>query len=314
MSRPAIALPRLTIVVGKGGVGRSTLAAAMGLVLARRGLRTMVVEVAGRQTVPAMFGTEPRGYEPVKCSDLLWTMQVTWEDALREYGLMKLYFRAAYRMVFENAFARRLLPAIPGLAEILVIGKVLYLATDGAPGLGRVDAVVLDAPATGHGVSLLAAPMVVSDTVPSGPLAEDARRLKALLLDTAFTRLHIVTTPEEMPVAESVELFDALGRTYGLPFGPVLVNGVQARSLRPAQREALDLLCRGRSDSVAAAAQGAMFMAARHDMQRSHLTRLARHVPLPLVKLPDVPGARSPRDRLDVLAGHLDSRMWREGR
>lgn len=309
-------VPRLTILVGKGGVGRSTLTAALGLVSARRGLNTVMVETASRQSIPSLFGMEPLGYRPVRCAENLHCIRVTWEDALREYGLMKLKFRAMYRLVFENPFVRRLLPAIPGISDILVIGKILHVATDGLADSGRPDAVILDSPATGHGLSLFAAPKVVSDTVPSGPMAEDARRLRGLLLDRTFTRFHIVTTPEEMPVAESVELFSDLGGTYGLPFGPVLVNGVQRRGLQASHRRSLSTFSRsvGPEDPVTAEVEGALFMAARYEMQRGHVSRLKREVPLPVVELPDLPSGTSGNRRVKTLADHLDAVLWREQR
>ncbi len=310
------AIPRLNVVTGKGGVGRTTVAAAMGLVAARRGLRVVVVEVSARQGVPDLFGVAPRGAEPVECVPGLLAIRVTWEDALREYGLMKLRFRALYRLVFENPLVRRILPAIPGVAEILVIGKVLYVATDGLPGGRAPDVVVLDAPATGHGVALFSAPFAVSEAVPSGPLAEDARRLKALLLDSAFTRFHIVTTPEEMPVAEGIEIYERLGVRHGLPFGPVFLNGLQDHGLTPARRRWLQVFAgrRDAADPVAGAARAALFMAARDEMQRDHAARLTRHVPLPVVPLPDLSGMAGASERVERLADHLDTRLWREGR
>jgi anion-transporting ArsA/GET3 family ATPase len=315
--RPDLAsLPRLTILVGKGGTGRSTVTAAMGLAAARRGLRVLMVEVASRQSIPGLFDRQGAGYEPVACGDNLWCLRVTWEDALREYGLMKLKLRAAYQLVFENPFVRRLLPAIPGVAEIVVIGKVVYAATDGVPGLGRLDAVFLDAPATGHGLSLLTAPMVIGETVAAGPLAKDARHLADVLLDPAFTRLHVVTTPEEMPVAEGVELYSALGVRRGLPFGPVIANALQEAGLTPEQRETLAMLPMSRRApaGVVAAARAALFIDARREAQRAHVERLKGQIPLPVVRLPDVVADGSARVRVERLAEHLDAVLWREGR
>ncbi len=312
----AVTPPRLVVLVGKGGVGRSTLAASLGLVASRRGRRALVVEVAAGAVVPGMFGVIGRGYEPVPLAPNLWTHRVLWEDALREYGLMKLKVRALYRVVFENPLVRRLLPAIPGIAEILVFGKIAYTVSDGLPGVGPLDTVILDAPATGHGVSLLTAPSVVTSTVSSGPLADDARRLRALLLDRVNTQFHIVTTPEEMPVAESEELYEILAVGQGFPFGAVLVNQVRGRGLRPAQRDQLGLAARSihRTDAACAVMSGALFMADRAEVQRVHIQRLRNRVPLPLIELPDVGGGRSPRERIEVLADHLDARLWREGR
>lgn len=308
-------IPRLTVLVGKGGVGRTTLCAALGCVAARRGRRTLLIEVASRQSIPPLFGREAQGYSPVALGDHLWSVRVTWEDALREYGLMKLRLRTAYRLVFENPFMRRLMPAVPGIAEILVIGKIIHAATDGVPGLGTIDAVILDAPATGHGLSLVGAPAVVSQTVAAGPLAEDARRLNERLLDSAFTRFHIVATPEEMPVTESVELYRRLGIGAGMPMGPILVNQVSDRGLTPPEVEALGALSGAPiAPGVCAAIHAARFMADTAEWQRGHITRLRGQVPLPIVSLPDVRGERDVARRVEVLADHLDARVWREAR
>lgn len=310
------AIPRLSVVSGKGGVGRTTVAAAMGLLAARRGHSAVIVEVAARQGVPDVFGVAPRGYEPVECAPGLLAIRVTWEDALREYGLMKLKFRVLYRVVFENPLVRRILPAIPGVAEILVIGKVLYVATDGLPDGRSPDVVILDAPATGHGVALFSAPFAVSEAVEAGPLAEDARRLKALLLDGKFSRFHLVVTPEEMPVAEGIETYERLAGRNGLPFGEVFLNGVQDYGLSLDRRRALQVFAGQLSgdEPVALAVRAALFMAARDEMQRDHAARLARHVPLSVISLPDLSGIAGARERVERLAEHLDSRLWREER
>ena len=311
-----VSLPRLAVLVGKGGVGRSTMAAAMGLVASRRGHRCLIVEVSANPVIPGIFGVAGLGYRPAACVPNLWTHRVGWEDALREYGLMKLKVRALYRLVFENPFMRRLMPAIPGISEILVIGKILHSVTDGLPGIGVPDIVILDAPATGHGISLLTAPSVVESSVPSGPMADDAKKLRSMLLDRTFTRFHIVTTPEEMPVAESEELFEEFSTRQGFPMGQILVNQVRERILRPAQREQLATALRRIQGSQAACADvsGALFMADRAEVQRAYIQRLRNRVPLPLIELPDAAGGRSIRERVEVLSSHLDAHLWREAR
>jgi anion-transporting ArsA/GET3 family ATPase len=195
------------------------------------------------------------------------------------------------------------------------MGKVIYAAGEGVPGIGPVDCVILDAPATGHGIALVRAPSVVAETVPTGPLAEDAVHLSRTLADPAFSRFHIVTVPEEMPIAESVEAYRALGTGMSLPFGPILLNQVSAPGLVGREVEALSSLMGSRpSAGVCATAGAALFMSARAEMQRAHVHRLRRSVPLPVVQLPDVHGQRSIRDRLDIIAQHLDAALWREAR
>lgn len=308
-------IPRLTFMVGKGGVGRTTLTSAMGLTAARRRKRTLMIEVGHHQVIPGLFGVVANGYEPVECAANLWAIRVNWEDALREYGLMKLKVRTLFKMVFENPLVRRLLPAIPGISEILVIGKIVHAATDGIDGLGPMDAVFVDAPATGHMNSLVHAPSVVAATVPTGPLASSARHLAAVLSDPTFTRYHIVTLAEEMPIAESTELYRSMAVDAGLPMGPVLVNQVLRDRLDCKQRDALTaMVSAGRfGGDICAAVSGALFLADRADQQAGHIERLQRQVPLPIISLPDIRGNGEAGNKLEVLAAHLSAGLWREG-
>jgi len=300
--------PRLVFVMGKGGVGRSTVSAAMGLALARRGLRTLVIETSSRSVVGEMFGHGPAQYDPTEVRPRLFCCRVTWQECLREYALMKLKFQTLYRLAFENPFVQGLLPTVPGVPEILVIGKVIYCATDGVKGLGPLDVVVVDAPATGHGLSMVSVPFVVSETIAKGPLLADAQRLRTILLDRAFTRFHIVVTPEEMPVAEAIELYRELQSRYSLPLGAVIANAVQVHSLKDHEREQARLIATSRTapPGVVAAAQAALFMDSKHRAEMTHLSRLKAL--LPVVWLPEAFG----KGRLDQLADHIEARLWRD--
>jgi len=315
---PPVLPPRLAVLVGKGGVGRSSLSAAMGLVAARRGRRTLLVEVTDRPVMPSWFGVPDRDYVPTRLDPglPLWSHRVTWQEALREYGLIKLRVQALYRLVFQNPFMQRLLPAIPGIAEIVVMGKIEWSATRGIREIGPVDTVVLDAPATGHGISLLTSPEVIAETVPSGPLAEDARRLRDLLRDPRRTQFHLVTLPEEMPVQEAEDLFRVLGRQFGMPFASLLVNQHRQGDLPPEGEAALVPLVRSRdlSPEVCASVAAALRTAIRSRQEREYLARLETRVPLPRWSLPEVTGTRTHRERIEVLAEHLDAFLWREQR
>ena len=307
--------PRLSILVGKGGVGRSTLSAALGIVSARRGLRTTIVELATHPVIPGLFGVAAAGYSPVALLPGLSSLRITWEEALREYGLMKLRFLAMFRLVFDNPFMRHLLPAIPGVAEILVMGKVIHLASTQGRG-AEAEHVILDGPATGHAISLLRAPTVVARSFAAGPLAEDAARLRDFLRDPARSRVHLVATPEEMPVSEALELHERLTVDAGMPMGEVFLNGMVLSGLDPSSRSAIRHVASSRhgEKSLAAAACAALFLSERHDAQRVHLVRLRRDGGEPVVPLPSVPEGAVPRMRLEVLADHLDAVLWREGR
>lgn len=310
----SLAKPKFLVVTGKGGVGRTTVSSALALSFALRGLRTVVIEVSATQNIPAIFGVTPLGYRPVECRKNLFALQVTWQEALREYGLMKLRFKTLYRLVFENPFVSQILPAIPGVAEILVIGKVLHVVSEGISDIGKFDKVILDAPATGHGIALFGAPFAISEAVVAGPLREDSERLKATLLDAGTTGFCIVATPEEMPVAEATEVYEGLAKGYGLPFKWVFMNGMSRHSLHEGERRLLARFAssRGIEDPVGAVVRAALFMASRHEIERFHLERLGRKVPLPIIALPELSSYRSARERVEKLAEYIDTYLGRE--
>jgi anion-transporting ArsA/GET3 family ATPase len=166
---------RLLVVIGKGGVGKSTISAALALAAARRGKRVLVCELNTQERISALLEAEPVGAEIGQVAPGIDAVDIRPREAMREYALMVLRFRAIYDAVFENRFVRHFLRAIPSLAELVMLGKVLYHVGETGPGgRPRYDLVILDSPATGHGVSLLRLPQVLVETVPPGLMADEA--------------------------------------------------------------------------------------------------------------------------------------------
>ncbi len=202
---------RLIVVLGKGGVGRSTVAAAIAGQLARAGKRTLLYETNANDRFGRYFDRPPVGTEVSQLAPNLWAVNATPASALEEYGLMILRWRSVYEMVFENRVTRAFLRAIPGLDDYALLGKAWFHTTEEKRGKPVWDTVVFDMPASGHSTSMLRVPWVIVDTVPEGPLTRDARTVKELLLDPAQTTAVLVTLAEEMPVNEALELEAQLG-------------------------------------------------------------------------------------------------------
>ena len=158
------------IVTGKGGVGKSTVSAALALLAARAGKRVLVCEVNAQERVAPLLGAPRTGGTVREALPGLFTVNVTPHDAMREYGIMVLRFKAIYDAVFENRLVRYFLRVVPSLAELVVLGKILHEVRAEERGRPRWDLVVVDAPATGHAVQLLRVPSALVDTVPGGPL------------------------------------------------------------------------------------------------------------------------------------------------
>src|ERR1041384_1642204 len=216
---------RLVVVTGKGGTGKSTLSAAIALAASRRGKKTLVCEVVAKERVADFFGKPPSGTQIRELVPNLYSVHVRPREAMREYALMILRYETLYRLALETAAARYFPAAAPSLAEIVMLGKVFWhAARETERGRPRWDMVVLDAPATGHGLTFLTVPEVFLRLVQDGPLARDMRGMQSLLGDAHRCSVCIVTLPEEMPANESIDL-DRQLRSHGFPSGPLFLNG-----------------------------------------------------------------------------------------
>ena len=197
---------RLVLVLGKGGVGRSTIAAALAGNHATRGKKTLLFETNANDRFGSYFDKSPVGTTVTELAPNLSAVNTNPAAALEEYGLMVLKFKSVYEMVFENRITKAFLRAIPGLDDYAMLGKAWFHTEEEKRGRPVWDTVVFDLPASGHSVSMLRIPWVITETVPEGPLTRDARSIKQLLTDPRRTCAIIVTLAEEMPVNEAIEL------------------------------------------------------------------------------------------------------------
>ena len=279
---PALLDRRLVVVTGKGGTGKSTMSAAVALAAARRGKRVLVCEVVAKERVADFFGKPASGPQIRELVSNLYSVHVRPREAMREYALMTLKYETLYRLAFENPAARYFLAAAPSLAEIVMLGKVWWHATQETErGRPRWDLVVLDAPATGHGLTFLTVPETFLRLVSEGPLARDMRSMMSLLADPAKCSICIVTLPEEMPANEAIELDRAL-RQHHFPAGPLFLNGVFASRFTPQEVAAVT---RG-GPLLAAAGEAADNHESRAELSRHYEAVLRDTVPRDLMKVP----------------------------
>jgi anion-transporting ArsA/GET3 family ATPase len=271
-------------------VGKTTVAAALGLAAARRGLRTIVAEVARRGDVARALGGE--GEHEEELAPGLHHLSIDPEHAMEEYLADQLPSRTLAEALGSSRTFTYLAAATPGMRELLTVGKVWELAQDArrTPGAAPYDLVVLDAPATGHGVAILSAPRTFASVARVGRVARQGRTIDAMLRDPARTGVVVVARPEEIPVTETLALQDALPREVGLEIDLVVANGVLPARFSAAEARAL-----------AAAADGPAIRAARHHhararTQRAQLGRLRRHARAHVTTLPmDIDGDRLAR-------------------
>jgi anion-transporting ArsA/GET3 family ATPase len=296
--------PRILIVAGKGGVGKTTVAAGLALAAARRGRKVCVAEVDQKGTLARLLGGAPGGYEPVELTSGVWGVNIVPEDALAEYLDVQYHMRRISRAFTSTQFLDYIATAAPGLKDILVLGKIWYLEKGRSRGTKHdFDTIVLDAPAAGHMLTFLSAPMGLTDAVRVGPIRRQAGWLMEMLQDPSRTRVHLVTIPEEMPVAETLETSEVLHARIGMSCGPVFANAVydelftgdelaivqtmlDSGNLDDIYKCADDVGLRFDLEDVNAMLSYARFLTARRAIQAHHLKSLRRSVSHPVVELP----------------------------
>jgi anion-transporting ArsA/GET3 family ATPase len=280
-----LARRQLLVVTGKGGVGKTAVSAILGRALAAAGRRTLVVEVDPRESLHQMMGTPPSGGAIVPAGPRLWVQNLKPQQVLDQVVREQLILELLTRRVLESTIYQHFAAAAPGLKELAILGHALRLLRGlGGPGTPEIATVVLDAPATGHGVTLMAAPALVSEVIAHGPFARMAGELAALIADAERCGVVVVTLAEEMPVEEALELRAALRQRVRRDPELLVVNGLYPPA-PPAASAA----------SAAKAESGLVSLwRRRRGLNERELARLAESWPGPRLELPQLPLDRGP--------------------
>ena len=286
---------RFIFVTGKGGVGKTTVSAALARAMAARGKRVLIAMCNAKERISAMFDSAPVGPDIVPVAPGIWAVNIEPEHAFEEYGRMVLKVPGLYRVVFHNKYIRSFLPAVPGLSEWAMLGKAWFHTTEvDEQGRHRFDVVLLDAPATGHGLDMLRVPKVIVEIVPPGILRRDAELAWKMFTDPKETAVVVVTVPEELPVTETLELVAAIDDDLRLPLGALVVNGVVPVLFSEAEARDLSAALDGDASPDATGALTppgeAVIAATRRAIeeraQAASLARLAGGIDLPRIFLP----------------------------
>jgi anion-transporting ArsA/GET3 family ATPase len=310
------------IVAGKGGVGKTTMVAAIARMAANEGLSVLVVELEGRRGISSAFGDggdlgyaetvltaagaddvdDPEGQNDAMPGGTVHARLITPDDALLEYladhGLRRMSKRLQSSGVLDVVAG-----AIPGIKDVLVLGKIKQIERSGI-----ADLILVDAPATGHTMTFLSSASGLLDAARGGPVRTQAADVVELLTDPARCQVALVTLPEEMPVNEVVEAAYQLEDKVGIALGPVITNACYA-PLAGLDHTAAEASARAGvtldDAALAALEEARTFRSTRQGLQQEQLERLAAELPLPQLRAPFLFSATIGPQELDVLVASL---------
>jgi len=286
---------RLVVLTGKGGVGKSVVGAALALAARARRKRVLLVEVGAALEASRRLGGPPSRGRETEALPGLFTLNLEPQAVMDEYVRHMVKLDLVARRVLASPIYHRFFAAAPGLKELMVLGKIMVLE-EARRRLSREplwDLIVVDAPATGHGLAYLKVPLAASLAVPVGPIGHNARRILTLLRDRERTALVVVAAPEEMAVVEAVELYRAAESGVGIEPSAVVLNGCHERRFSDEdEAEVLRLATSGATGDLepgvplAAAVRAARRQIRRRKLTRFYRDRLKRSLGSPLVSLP----------------------------
>jgi anion-transporting ArsA/GET3 family ATPase len=285
---PELLDKRLIFVTGKGGVGKSTIAISLGLAAAAQGKRTIVCEVSSQEHTSRTFKRAEVGFHEVELDQNLWAISIDPDESMREYVLLQLKVRAMRDMLFRSRIFTYLTAATPGLKELVTIGKLWELAQldRKVKKARKYDLVVVDAPATGHGIGFLQTPRTYAGIARVGPIHSQAQALDGFITDHDRTGVAIVCLPEEMPVNESAKLERELREEIGIAVDRVYMNAVYPERFSRDEAERIEATLERAEGAARGALRAALSEHRRARAQRAQLRRLRSSTETPVKTLP----------------------------
>lgn len=313
---------RLHIVTGKGGVGKSSLCAALGIVAAKHGKRVIILETDTKERMSQLFEIPPVGYQEVEIYPNLYAKNVDPDHSMEEYILRFVRFQAVYDALFKKSFLRYWIEGMPGFREFVVLGKIWDMGQT-QRGKGRnYDMFIIDSPATGHGISLWQLPEQTRKAVGGkGPVAYYAAKMRDWYADPDHAAYHIGTIPEELPWAETKELVPKMREELALPMGLLLINQIPPAPFDPRHAERFEKLKSvtnganaalnghiGRENVTAALIEAGRYQSGKHQSAAEYVDKLMG-LELPSVRLPFVYAKSYAKTAVEKISLHLEEAL-----
>mgnify|MGYP001235102051 CR=1 FL=1 len=276
-------------VTGKGGVGKTTVSAALALAAAKKGRRVLIAMCNAKERLSHLLDVEPIGPRNQRILERIDAVNMTPAVALEEYGMMVLKVRSVYKAVFENRFVSAFLRGTPGIEAWSMLGKAYFHVEEQVDGRARYDLVIVDGPATGHALDMLRVPQVICDIAPPGLLRAEAEKARSLFHDRRRSAAVLVTLAEDMPANETIELHAAITKDIGLVVDTLVVNSVLPKLFKAHERDAMvDLPAKlAPGSALTSLACASRERALREETQRNAIKKLELALPaLPRTTFP----------------------------
>ena len=275
---------RLVFVLGKGGVGKTTISAALAIAAERLGKRVLLAEIGDSDAIGQIFISDTLPEAPLKIADAIWGARVNPKAELAEYVNNHISSTFFANRITRSRLFDYLAAAAPGLKEIMSLGRIWRWALEkDADGRAAYDLIIVDAPATGHALSLLRLPQVLIEMVRFGPIVREVSQLEKLIKDPEKTWLTLVALAEELPANEALQLYQDARKKLGMPLQMVFINAVYPRLFSPDERTRIaDLSAYCRQNDPKAA--GLKLLAAaeqwisRRRRQQPYIDQLTREI------------------------------------
>jgi anion-transporting ArsA/GET3 family ATPase len=290
---------RLLIISGKGGVGKSTLCAAFALSASRMGKNVLVVEMDEKERISRLFGTPEVGYEGAFVHPNIFVRNLLPMLAMDEFIEQRVTVKTIARQILGSAIYKYFVAAAPGLKEFVTLGKIMLLEDESnGQGNPKYDFIVVDAPATGHGVAFLRVPFAAMDVLRAGWVRKQADRIIQLLTDPAKTILNIVTLPEEMPVNETIEMCQSVEDLLRIQIGYIIINSVYPQVLKNrdtalydtmkkrAETDGLKKLTAAERKYARAMIEGFETAVSRRELNEFYISKLRRKLEYDFMQIP----------------------------
>jgi anion-transporting ArsA/GET3 family ATPase len=294
--------------------------ASLALLASKMGKRVLVVEIDSSEVVAEMFGRKRRiGYREVEIFPNIYTINVIPQESLEEYLRMRLKYSSIYNTLFSRKVFKYFTSAAPGLRELVTIGKIWHLATriNEKTQKPKYDIVIVDSPATGHGISFIKLPQVVIDAVKVGPVKKEAQKVTSLLWDHDKTIVNIVSLAEEMPVNETIEMYNLIKKELNIQFGYILVNAVYSPIFDENEKKILndvEHIIHSRKQNPNTNSNPFIKYAKtrinRRDLNLFHINRLKEALPgIPIIEIPYIFSKNHDINAIEKISAQLGSKF-----